>query len=100
MTLLESLLPSLSDAKLSASQKAQYELQSKFFADSKVGWAELLLLAAGGVLAPPEGNTSYSTPIVFNLYPWCRVRPGLPLVVYERRYQVLGTTSWCIVANR
>ncbi|KZV66003.1 GMC oxidoreductase [Peniophora sp. CONT] len=73
ITFLESLMPSdLLNTTLSTSQKAQYALQRQFFDEGKVGWVELLLLAAGGVLATPEGNASYSTPIVFNLYPFAR----------------------------
>ncbi|VDB91246.1 unnamed protein product [Peniophora sp. CBMAI 1063] len=72
ITLLETLLPSLMDPSLSAFKQAQYKLQRQFFEGKKVGWAELLLLAAGGVLKTPEANASYSTSIVFNLYPFAR----------------------------
>jgi hypothetical protein len=66
ITHLQKLLPDPSGLP-SGMLKAQYELQTKYFLEGKVGWAELLLLAAGGVASTPAAGVSYSTPIVFNL---------------------------------
>ena len=37
------------------------------FDEGEIGWAEFLLLAAGGATAAPSPDTSYATPIVFHL---------------------------------
>ncbi|KAI0034678.1 hypothetical protein K488DRAFT_83743 [Vararia minispora EC-137] len=71
ITHLLALLPSMFNIS-SGMQRVQYELQHKYFRESKVPWAELLFLASGGAASSPEDNTSYSTPIVFNLYPFSR----------------------------
>jgi hypothetical protein len=53
---------------LSPLQAVQYGLLRKWFDEGAIGWAEFLLLSAGGASSvPPSPDTSYATPIVFHL---------------------------------
>jgi hypothetical protein len=65
--LLSSLLPSPVSSDLSPLQAVQYQLLRKWFDEGEIGWAEFLLLSAGGAGSVPNPDTSYATPIVFHL---------------------------------
>jgi len=65
--LLSSLLPSPVSSDFSSLQAVQYQILRKWFDEGEIGWAEFLLLSAGGATAPPSPDTSYGTPIVFHL---------------------------------
>lgn len=65
--LLSSLLPSPVSSDLSPLQGVQYQLLRKWFDEGEIGWAEFLLLSAGGAGSVPSPDTSYATPIVFHL---------------------------------
>jgi hypothetical protein len=68
IALLSSLIPSPVGSDLSPLQAVQYELLRKWFHEGEIGWAEFLLLSAGGATpVPPSPDTSYATPIVFHL---------------------------------
>ena len=68
IALLSSLIPSSVGGDLSPLQAVQYELLRKWFHEGEIGWAEFLLLSAGGATSvPPSPDTSYATPIVFHL---------------------------------
>ena len=64
---LSSLIPSAVGSDLSPLQAVQYGLLRKWFDEGEIGWAEFLLLSAGGVTGAPGPDTSYGTPIVFHL---------------------------------
>jgi hypothetical protein len=64
---LSSLIPSAVGSDLSPLQAVQYQLLRKWFDEGEIGWAEFLLLSAGGATSPPSPDTSYATPIVFHL---------------------------------
>jgi hypothetical protein len=64
---LSSLIPSAVGSDLSPLQAVQYGLLRKWFDEGEIGWAEFLLLSAGGVTGAPGPDTSYATPIVFHL---------------------------------
>jgi len=70
--LLSSLLPSPVSSDLSPLQAVQYELLRKWFDEGEIGWAEFLMLSAGGAGSVPSPDTSYATPIVFHLHPMAR----------------------------
>jgi len=70
--LLSSLIPSPVSSDHSPLQGVQYQLLRKWFDEGEIGWAELLLLSAGGATAAPLADTSYATPIVFHLHPFTR----------------------------
>ncbi|KAN0118213.1 hypothetical protein V8E52_005474 [Russula decolorans] len=73
IALLSSLIPSPVGSDLSPLQAVQYELLRKWFHEGEIGWAEFLLLSAGGATpVPPSPDTSYATPIVFHLHPFTR----------------------------
>jgi len=72
--LLSSLIPSPVSSDLSPLQAVQYQLLRKWFDEGEIGWAEFLLLSAGGAGSVPQPDTSYATPIVFHL-----VRPLAPV---------------------
>lgn len=65
--LLSSLIPSAVGSDLSPLQAVQYDLLRKWFDEGEIGWAEFLLLSAGGATSAPSPDTSYATPIVFHL---------------------------------
>ena len=65
--LLSSLIPSPVSSDLSPLQGVQYQLLRKWFDEGEIGWAEFLLLSAGGAGSVPSPDTSYATPIVFHL---------------------------------
>ena len=65
--LLSSLIPSPVSSDLSPLQAVQYQLLRKWFDEGEIGWAEFLLLSAGGAGSVPSPDTSYATPIVFHL---------------------------------
>ena len=65
--LLSSLLPSPVSSDFSSLQAVQYQILRKWFDEGEIGWAEFLLLSAGGATSPPSPDTSYGTPIVFHL---------------------------------
>lgn len=65
--LLSSLIPSSVGSDLSPLQAVQYDLLRKWFNEGEIGWAEFLLLSAGGATSAPSPDTSYATPIVFHL---------------------------------
>ena len=65
--LLSSLIPSPVASDLSPLQAVQYQLLRKWFDEGEIGWAEFLLLSAGGAGSVPSPDTSYATPIVFHL---------------------------------
>ena len=75
--LLSSLIPSAVGSDLSPLQAVQYELLRKWFDEGEIGWAEFLLLSAGGATSPPSPDTSYATPIVFHLVRTTRARAPL-----------------------
>ncbi|KAI9432683.1 alcohol oxidase [Lactarius indigo] len=70
--LLSSLIPSPVSSDLSPLQAVQYQLLRKWFDEGEIGWAEFLLLSAGGAGSVPSPDTSYATPIVFHLHPFAR----------------------------
>ncbi|KAH9988871.1 hypothetical protein BJV77DRAFT_720538 [Russula vinacea] len=70
--LLSSLIPSAVGSDLSPLQAVQYDLLRKWFDEGEIGWAEFLLLSAGGATSAPSPDTSYATPIVFHLHPFTR----------------------------
>ncbi|KAI9463510.1 alcohol oxidase [Russula earlei] len=70
--LLSSLIPSAVSSGHSPLQGVQYELLRKWFEEGEIGWAEFLLLSAGGATGTPSPDTSYATPIVFHLHPFTR----------------------------
>jgi len=70
--LLSSLIPSPVSSDLSPLQAVQYDLLRKWFDKGEIGWAEFLLLSAGGAGSVPDPDTSYATPIVFHLHPFAR----------------------------
>ncbi|KAF8494421.1 alcohol oxidase [Russula emetica] len=73
IALLSSLIPSSVGSDLSPLQAVQYELLRKWFHEGEIGWAEFLLLSAGGATSvPPSPDTPYATPIVFHLHPFTR----------------------------
>jgi hypothetical protein len=65
--LLSSLIPSPVSSDLSPLQAVQYQLLRKWFDEGEIGWAEFLMLSAGGAGSVPSPDTSYATPIVFHL---------------------------------
>ena len=65
--LLSSLITSPVASDLSPLQAVQYRLLRKWFDEGEIGWAEFLLLSAGGAGSVPSPDTSYATPIVFHL---------------------------------
>lgn len=65
--LLSSLIPSHVSSDLSPLQAVQYKLLRKWFDEGEIGWAEFLMLSAGGAGSVPSPDTSYATPIVFHL---------------------------------
>lgn len=69
---LSSLIPSPVGSDLSPLQAVQYQLLRKWFDEGEIGWAEFLLLSAGGAGSVPSPDTSYATPIVFHLHPFAR----------------------------
>ncbi|KAI0255558.1 hypothetical protein BJV78DRAFT_684203 [Lactifluus subvellereus] len=70
--LLSSLIPSPVSSDHSPLQAVQYQLLRKWFDEGEIGWAEFLLLSAGGAGSMPSSDTSYATPIVFHLHPFTR----------------------------
>jgi len=79
--LLSSLIPSPVGSDLSPLQAVQYEIIRKWFHEGEIGWAEFLLLSAGGATSvPPSPDTSYATPIVFHLVRTTR-SPSFPRFV-------------------
>jgi hypothetical protein len=77
--LLSSLIPSPVASDLSPLQAVQYQLLRKWFDEGEIGWAEFLLLSAGGAGSVPSPDTSYATPIVFHL-----VRTLLTSILHSR----------------
>jgi hypothetical protein len=65
--LLSSLIPSPVSSDFSPLQAVQYQILRKWFDEGEIGWAEFLLLSAGGATSAPSPDTSYATPIVFHL---------------------------------
>jgi hypothetical protein len=65
--LLSSLIPSPVSSDFSSLQAVQYQILRKWFDEGEIGWAEFLLLSAGGATSAPSPDTSYATPIVFHL---------------------------------
>jgi hypothetical protein len=84
--LLSSLMPLKVGSDLSPLQAVQYWLLRKWFDEGEIGWAEFLLLSAGGATGAPSPDTSYATPIVFHL-----VR--VPLVENENIRLTLSSIS-------
>jgi len=70
--LLSSLIPSPVSSDFTPLQAVQYQLLRKWFDEGEIGWAEFLLLSAGGATGAPSPDTSYATPIVFHLHPLAR----------------------------
>ncbi|KAI0299027.1 hypothetical protein B0F90DRAFT_1926343 [Multifurca ochricompacta] len=70
--LLSSLIPGPVSGDNSPLQAVQYQLLRKWFDEGEIGWAEFLLLSAGGAGSVPSPDTSYATPIVFHLHPFTR----------------------------
>ncbi|KAH9996169.1 hypothetical protein BJV74DRAFT_828663 [Russula compacta] len=70
--LLSSLIPSPVSSDFSPLQAVQYQILRKWFDEGEIGWAEFLLLSAGGATSAPSPDTSYATPIVFHLHPFAR----------------------------
>ncbi|KAN0139941.1 hypothetical protein V8E53_002246 [Lactarius tabidus] len=77
--LLSSLILSPISSDLPPLQVVQYQFLCKWFDKGEIGWAEFLLLSAGGAGSVPSPNTSYAMLIIFHL--GCRdpgrPRPGL-----------------------
>lgn len=65
--LLSSLIPSPVSSDFSSLQAVQYQILRKWFDEGEIGWAEFLLLSAGGATSASSPDTSYATPIVFHL---------------------------------
>ncbi|KAI0270555.1 hypothetical protein BC834DRAFT_967324 [Gloeopeniophorella convolvens] len=69
---LSALIPSPVSSDFSPLQAVQYQLLRKWFDEGELGWAEFLMLSAGGAASTPSPDTSYATPIVFHLHPLAR----------------------------
>jgi hypothetical protein len=78
--LLSSLIPSSVGSDLSPLQAVQYQVLRKWFDEGKIGWAEFLLLSAGGAGSVPSPDTSYATPIVFHLVRFTALERSIPRV--------------------
>jgi hypothetical protein len=93
IALLSSLIPSPVGSDLSPLQAVQYELLRKWFHEGEIGWAEFLLLSAGGATSvPPSPDTSYATPIVFHLVRITTRYPGIS-ILSDPIFDVLVTAS-------
>ena len=91
---LSSLIPSAVGSDLSPLQAVQYELLRKWFDEGEIGWAEFLLLSAGGVTGAPGPDTSYATPIVFHLVRTTR-SPYYPVSLIDTGYSIrLRAAQW------
>jgi hypothetical protein len=65
--LLSSLILSPISSDLPPLQVVQYQFLCKWFDKGEIGWAEFLLLSAGGAGSVPSPNTSYAMLIIFHL---------------------------------